>query len=268
MSTTGGIDFNASNLTGILVGSTRNLPLSVMVVNDDIDEDDELFAVLLEVVDAVNPHRVNLTERNISVLRIADDDSEYDLRVFADCSELMYAECIIPILIHFLSTSPISLFLLPSHFYPYSLSPDIVLSFEQSSYTVSESQVGLGLPVNIVKEPIDAETEITYDFSVRATEVTATAGEDFTIGEDEQIGLSITPLEQQKGFLVVILDDARIEGIETFELELFVAEQPHFLLGSITRVTVTITDDDRREDEGREGREGGRREGKEGEEEG
>ena len=111
MSITGVIDFNASNLTGVLVGITRNLPLSVMVVDDKIDEDDELFAVLLEVVDAVNPHRVNLTERNISVLRIADDDGEYDLRVFADCSELMYAECIIAILVLFLSISPISLFL-------------------------------------------------------------------------------------------------------------------------------------------------------------
>ena len=35
------------------------------------------------------------------------------------------------------------------------------------------------------------------------------------------------------------------------------AEPPHFLLGNITRVTVTITDDDEREDEGKE-REGGR----------
>ena len=71
-------DFNPSNITGMLVGNTRDLALSVRVVDDDIDEDDELFAVLLEVVDAVNPHRVNLTERNISVLRIADDDGECD----------------------------------------------------------------------------------------------------------------------------------------------------------------------------------------------
>jgi len=78
LSTTGGIDFNASNVTGVLVGNTRNLALSVMVVDDDIDEDDELFAVLLEVVDAVNPDRVNLAERNISVLRIADDECECD----------------------------------------------------------------------------------------------------------------------------------------------------------------------------------------------
>ena len=78
MSTTGGIDFNASNITGVLQGNTRNLPLSVRVVDDDIDEDDEVFAVLLELVSAVNPDRVDLSERNISVLRIADDDGECD----------------------------------------------------------------------------------------------------------------------------------------------------------------------------------------------
>ena len=78
MSTTGGIDFNASNITGVFVGNTRNLVLSVMVVDDDIDEDDELFAVLLEVVDAVNPDRVNLTERNISLFQITDDDGKCD----------------------------------------------------------------------------------------------------------------------------------------------------------------------------------------------
>ena len=49
-----------------------------MVVDDHIDEYDELFAVLLEVVDAVNPDRVDFSERNISVLRIHDDDCECD----------------------------------------------------------------------------------------------------------------------------------------------------------------------------------------------
>ena len=78
MPSTGLKDFNTSNLTGVLVGNTRDLALSVRVVDDDIDEDNELFAVLLEVVDAVNPNRVDLSERNISVLRIADDDGECD----------------------------------------------------------------------------------------------------------------------------------------------------------------------------------------------
>ena len=173
--------------------------------------------------------------------------------------------CIIPILVLFLSTSPISLFLLTSHFYPYSLAPDIALSFEFSAYTVNESISSI-LVVNVVKEPRDAETETTYVFSVRATGVTATAGEDFTTGvEDEQIFIPITPLQQQQRFFVRIFDDALIEGNETFQLELLVAEQPYFLLGSITRATVTIMDDDRREDEGKGGREGrtegGRKEG-------
>ena len=78
MSTTGLIDFNAGNLTGVFVGSQSSLTLSVPVVNDDIDEVDELFAVLLELVSAVNPDRVDLSERNISLLQITDDDGECD----------------------------------------------------------------------------------------------------------------------------------------------------------------------------------------------
>ena len=76
MSTTGERDFNASNLTGVLAGDDRSLTLSVPVVDDNIDEADELFAVLLELVDAENPDRVDLSERNITLLRINDDDGE------------------------------------------------------------------------------------------------------------------------------------------------------------------------------------------------
>ena len=78
MSTTGGIDFNASNLTGVFVGSQSSLTLSVPVVNDEIDEVDELFVLLLELVSAENPDRVDLSERNISLARINDDDGECD----------------------------------------------------------------------------------------------------------------------------------------------------------------------------------------------
>ena len=115
--------------------------------------------------------------------------------------------------------------------------------------------------VNIVKEPRNVETEIQYQFSVLATDITATAPDDYTlvVRVPEQVLLFIEPQTQQVLISVRILDDALIEEIETFQLELFVAEQPHFRLGSITRVTVTIIDDDKREDEGREGwRERGR----------
>ena len=78
MSTTGGIDFNASNLTGVFVGSQSSLTLSVPVVNDEIDEVDEIFVLLLELVSAENPDRVDLSERSISVARINDDDGECD----------------------------------------------------------------------------------------------------------------------------------------------------------------------------------------------
>ena len=74
LSTTGGMDFNASNLIGVFVGDDRSLALSVPVVDDDIDEEDKFFAILLELVSAVNPDRVDLSERNISLARINDDD--------------------------------------------------------------------------------------------------------------------------------------------------------------------------------------------------
>ena len=77
LSTTG-VDFIASNLTEVFVGDNRSLVLSVPVVDDDIDEDDEFFAILLELVSAVNPDRVDLSERNISLLQITDDDGECD----------------------------------------------------------------------------------------------------------------------------------------------------------------------------------------------
>ena len=99
------------------------------------------------------------------------------------------------------------------------------------------SESDRGLQVNIVKEPRDSETEIRYSFSVKATSVTATAPDEYTLGiPEEQISKYFDPQSQQVALPVRIHDDAIIEGIETFQLELFVAEQPHFLLGSITMV--------------------------------
>ena len=115
------------------------------------------------------------------------------------------------------------------------------------------------LPIFIVKGPMDAETEITYQLSVMATDITATAPDDYMA--PAQALLSIDPDRQRLQYTLSIEEDALIE---TFQLELLVAEQPHFLLGSITRVTVTITDNDDREDEGK-GREGGKMKRREGE---
>ena len=78
----------------------------------------------------------------------------------------------------------------PSHLSHLPLSPplpllpllpfsDIKLSFQSSYYKVNESQPTLS--VNIVKEPRDAETEIRYQFSVMATDVTANAPDDYKL---------------------------------------------------------------------------------------
>ena len=213
MSTTGVIDFNASTLTGKLVGDQRSLVMSVIIVDDDIDEVDEVFAVLLELVSAENPDRVDLSERNISLARINDDDGECDcvcVCIFADCSEMMYVECIIPMLVVLLPTSPISLspslLLLPLPLFPFP--PDIALSFEFSSYTVSESQ--LHLPLFIVKEPRSAITEIEYQYSVVGSDVTATSPDDYRAPEAR---VYIQPERQQLPYTVQISDDYLIEEI-------------------------------------------------------
>ena len=83
-----------------------------------------------------------------------------------------------------------------------------------------------------------------------ATDITATAPHDYIAPQSFSF---IGPHRQRLQYPAEIRNDLLIEGIETFQLDLFVAEHPHFLLGSITRVTVTIIDDDIRKKKGREG---------------
>ena len=102
--------------------------------------------------------------------------------------------------------------------------------------------------MNIVKEPIDALTEIEYQFSVIVTDISATAPDDYLAQQKPSL---FDPERQRLQYNVTINDDSLIEGTETFQLKLLVSEQPHFLLGNITTVTVTITDDEKGEDEGK-----------------
>ena len=106
-----------------------------------------------------------------------------------------------------------------------------------------------GLVVNVTK---NAATEIRYQFSVIATDINTTAPDDYSAGDEPRF--FIEPEAQQFEIHVTITDDAEIEPVETFQLELFVAEQPHFRLGNITGVTVTIIDNDECEDEEKEWR--------------
>ena len=47
-----------------------------MVFDDDINEVEQVFVVLLELVSAENPDKVDLSQRNASLCRIMDDDCE------------------------------------------------------------------------------------------------------------------------------------------------------------------------------------------------
>ena len=47
-----------------------------MVFDDDVNEVEEVFVVLLELVRAENPDKVDLSQRKASLCRIMDDDCE------------------------------------------------------------------------------------------------------------------------------------------------------------------------------------------------
>ena len=62
----------------------------IILTNDVINEADEVFVVHLEVVDAVDPNRVNLESRNASLCRIGDNDRKFGSTMIDITSSLKY----------------------------------------------------------------------------------------------------------------------------------------------------------------------------------
>ena len=74
----GNLDYNSSPLTVTFPGNTRTLEVSadVNITDDLVDEVRQFFFVLLEVVNATNMNRINLTT-SIVQCNIDDNDGEY-----------------------------------------------------------------------------------------------------------------------------------------------------------------------------------------------
>ena len=75
---TGDADFSTTpqEIT-FVAGGTTTIPLNpgIAIVDDDINEVEQLFALFLEVVTAIDPARVDLTSERFATLgRIFDDD--------------------------------------------------------------------------------------------------------------------------------------------------------------------------------------------------
>ena len=73
------VDFNATAITLIFESNEHSddrLRTSVMLFDDDVNEAEEVFVVLLELVSAENPDKVDLSQRKASLCRIGDDDCE------------------------------------------------------------------------------------------------------------------------------------------------------------------------------------------------
>ncbi len=66
----------AHDLTFPLTNSAQTEPVSVTITltNDEINEGAEVFVVMLELVDAVDASRIDLSVWNVSLCRIGDND--------------------------------------------------------------------------------------------------------------------------------------------------------------------------------------------------
>ncbi len=55
-----------------------SVELTICIVDDEIDEaDEQVFIILLEVINATNIDKVNIVDRKTSIGRIKDDESKY-----------------------------------------------------------------------------------------------------------------------------------------------------------------------------------------------
>ncbi len=63
--------FQASNSP-----SAVNIPISIPINDDNINEGDEVFVVFAELVDPVNDSRVGFSVRDVTLCRIGDNDSK------------------------------------------------------------------------------------------------------------------------------------------------------------------------------------------------
>ena len=78
--TTGRVDFNDSvRIVTVPTGQrVEDITVDIPIVDDDIDEADEGFILLLEVVDPAVAPFVDLSTRNVTLGRIDDNDCKCD----------------------------------------------------------------------------------------------------------------------------------------------------------------------------------------------
>ena len=58
----------------------QTIDIYIDIVDDDVHELEEIFVICLEVVDAINPGKVDLqTGRFATLARILDDDGKYEI---------------------------------------------------------------------------------------------------------------------------------------------------------------------------------------------
>ena len=81
-------DFNSSSFNVVFPADEDNNTVAdvdafISIVDDEINEHmEQVFVALLEVLSAVNIELLNVTERNLTVCRIVDNDRKYLLYIY------------------------------------------------------------------------------------------------------------------------------------------------------------------------------------------
>ncbi len=208
-----------------------NPSVTVRITNDEINEGEEVFAVIVELVEALDPSRVTIGLRNASLCRIMDDD-----RKFCNVSLSVYTVAVIR---------------------TYGLlSTEIFIGFEFDSYYYTETEDIVNNPTrtDMVAIYLVKSVESEQSFSVNvATRVRGTGGNgrnaihnvDYSIGENDEQVLEFGPDQERVLITLYLFDDSLPELTEAAQLVISQDETSvgNFTLSDNATTTIFIMDD-------------------------
>ncbi|MCP4699397.1 MAG: hypothetical protein GY862_21505, partial [Gammaproteobacteria bacterium] len=113
-----------------------------------------------------------------------------------------------------------------------------VLAFSASILNIAESQKNIRIPI---MRTLGADGSVSVEYRILSSGSTATEGEDFQLNDPQRIAFQAG--QSMAEVNVTILDDQRFEAEETLALEL-VTPEGGAKLGNLSRMTLTIADDD------------------------
>lgn len=225
----------------------NEISVPVSIVDDDINEaPEQMFVVILKLVEGINQDRISLENRNSSLCRIVDNDGKH---MHAVCYSQQYITCII-----------FKLYI--SHF---ALIVAIAIGFEQPSYTFIEPlfiEDFLDGPVVVIKDNnrtseqtfqlVFQVSSSTPDSSIRPASLSERLPNGSSLDNDyilstpgrTSVVASILPSQQRIPFKFTLFPDDLPEATEAFQVSLSPRENTPAFSITLAETFVIIKDDD------------------------